>query len=355
MKKMIFICCVAMATVGKAQNNNAENTAGERGWYLKAGGGYFISSSPGQFPNVGGYPPQDVRESVDISGTVTSVQSQKVLTGSYGAGIRGGLTGGFQFNRYMAVELSARYYQSNSNLMTHIYATLDNTTPLPGALAGEITTHGHVSVVDVAPSLVISPGFTGRINPYVSIGVVVPVWGKLFINTAGYMLGTTDPANPSTANITKTNIARKDEINPNPTIGVQGAIGLTCKLTKKLSLFAELEYRNVPVKSKNKEITAYSQVTTDVSGVNVLQTVGLNDLPVAVRETNYQTTLNANSNAALTSYTSNQNGFSLATVAYDQTGNVIYKDPTKPSDDLKSYINIGGLGLNVGLRLNLWK
>ena len=28
-------------------------------------------------------------------------------------------------------------------------------------------------------------------------------------------------------------------------------------------------------------------------------------------------------------------------------------DPTQPADDLRSYINIGGLGLNIGLKFAL--
>jgi hypothetical protein len=59
--------------------------------------------------------------------------------------------------------------------------------------------------------------------------------------------------------------------------------------------------------------------------------VGLNDLPTGTRETNYHKTLTASSNIA-------------GTAGYD---------PTKPSDDLKSYINIGGLGLNIGLKIGL--
>ncbi|HEX8608218.1 MAG TPA: hypothetical protein VF679_06230, partial [Pedobacter sp.] len=57
----------------------------------------------------------------------------------------------------------------------------------------------------------------------------------------------------------------------------------------------------------------------------------LNDQPVGDREVNYHKTINSSMNVK---------------------GSATY-DPTKPSDELRSYINIGGLGLNVGLKIRI--
>ncbi|RFM29885.1 outer membrane beta-barrel protein [Deminuibacter soli] len=336
MKKTLLICCLALAAVSYAHSQE-KNPQTDHGFYVKLTGGYFFSVSPGQFPNVGSYPPQEVFKTIDPSTGATTIVSQKVLTGSYGAGIRGGLSGGFQFNRFIAVELTANYYHSNKNLMTHEEDMLTT-----GQLAGKVISHGYVNAVDLAPGLVISPGLQGRFNPYVRFGVVVPVWGRLKIETDAYKLSSV-PNQPAII-AAQTTIARKEEIKPNQTIGFQGALGVTYKLGTRLAVFLETEYRNVPVKSKSKEITAYNEKTNVVNTSNgqTVATSGrtLNDLSVAERYTDYQTTLTQQSNTP---------------VATDPTKptQTQYKNNNAHSNDLKSYINIGGLGLNLGLRFRL--
>lgn len=331
--KRVMMCALALvslANVSKAQKSD------EKGFYLKAAGGYFFSVSPGQFPNVGPYAPHQIIQTVNSStGAVTTV-SDKVLTGSYGEGVRGGLSVGYSFNRYMAVELTANYFHSKKNLMTEQFAN----DPSNGKVYGDLQSYGHVNAIDLAPSFVLSPGLQGKFNPYVRFGLVVPVWGRLIIETDAYKFQPAGAPYPATI-YADVNVHRKEEVKPNATVGFQGALGVNYKLNKRLDLFLETEYRNVPVESKSKEVTDYSE---KINLINVTSgtVVGsssrdLSGLSTAERYTNYQTTITASSNT--------------------RTGGTdvqpTYKDNNAPANDFKSYINIGGLGLNLGIKIKI--
>lgn len=313
-------------------------TVREKGFYLKAAGGYFFSVTPGQFPNVGPYEPKEIYQTINPTTGATTITSEKVLTGSYGAGTRAGLTLGYEFTRYISAELTVNYYHSKKNLMTHQETTIQGST----TKAGEVRSNGHVNALDVAPSIVISPGLTGKLNPYVRFGVVVPVWGHLIIETEGYRLSSITGQPTLRA---QTTIQREEKVKPNATIGFQGALGVTLKASNRFSLFLETEYRNVPVVGKSKEVTAYNEVTNIVNATNgsVVSTSsrGLGDISTAERQTTYHTTINQNSNTP------------TGTTDPAHPTQTQYKDNNRPADDLRSYINIGGLGVNLGIRLNI--
>jgi len=322
----------------QAQDNNGSSRPHSK-FYLKAAGGYFFSVSPGQFPNVGPYPPQDLRTQYNPTNPSHPLDtiSRKVLTGSYGEGVRGGLTFGYNINKYLSVEGTFNYFSSRKNLMTRQQTLLAGTT----TQLGHVESRGHVNAVDFAPSLVVSPGYE-KVNPYVRFGVVVPLWGRLYIETDASQTSAVPaglPVPPGSQIFTTIN--RKEEVKPNATIGFQGALGVSFMLSDRFDIFVEAEYRNVPVRSKSKEITRYEEVNTLVASngtpIRELSRRNLNDLSVAERNTEYVTILDQNSNTPV-----NQQG-----------AKVIYKDENRPSNDLKSYINIGGLGANAGIKFRL--
>lgn len=304
-------------------------------FYLKATGSYFFSVSNGQFPNVGPYPPYDEQVAVNPSTGASTVLSEKVLTGSYGAGVRAGLSGGYEINKYISVEASFNYFHSKQNLMTRTITTIQGTS----TVVGTIQSNGHVNAVDIAPSLVISPGYT-KWNPYVRFGFAVPLWGRLYIVTDATATNSV-PGQPATI-VAQTTLGRKEEVKPAITIGFQGAMGLTYTLNKRFGIFLETEYRNIPVKSDSKKVTSYHAVTqiintTNGQPVGPAQTRNLSDLSVAERNTNYVTTLDQGSNTPVSTS-------GLVTT---------YKNDNIPANDLKSYINIGGLGINLGVKFRL--
>ncbi|WP_142686979.1 outer membrane beta-barrel protein [Chitinophaga polysaccharea] len=337
MKKLFLLGAVAMLLIvthsTQAQDNSSTGSSSRSKFYLKIAGGYFFSVSPGQFPNVGPYPPQDLH--TEFSPGRMDTISRKVLTGSYGEGFRGGLSVGYNINKYFAVEGTFNYFRSKKNLMTRQRATVAGSA----RELGHVESHGYVNAIDFAPSLVVSPGLE-KINPYVRFGVVVPLWGRLYIETDA--MQTSSPAGIPAGTAVVTNISRKEEVKPNPTIGFQGALGVSFRVSSRFDVFVETEYRNVPVRSKEKEITEYNETNTLVNAttgavVQALPGRTISDLSVAEKNTEYQTTLDKNSN----------------TPVGQQGTKVIYKDNNRASNDLKSYINIGGLGLNAGLKFRL--
>ena len=328
----LFLSTGVFAQTVSTSATKAPQPPKTHGFYMKIAGGYFFSVSNGQFPNVGPYPPHDTRSSINTSTGVSTVISDKVLTGSYGAGARGGLSFGWNFNQYIGVEGTFNYFTSSKNLMTKQVTVAEGTS----TVLGQVESHGYVHAVDFAPSIVMSPGFS-KINPYVRFGVVVPLWGRLNIETAASQTG--HPAGTPAYIVSQTAITRHEQIKPNVTIGFQGALGLTFPLCHRFDLFVEAEYRNVPVYGKTKEVTAYDEntnISNSQTGAPAATPIhrGLGDLSHAERYTDYVTTLDASSNTPT--------GTSGATTNY--------KDNTKASNDLKSYINIGGLGANVGVK-----
>lgn len=308
--------------------------AQERGFYIKPTGSYFMKVTPVEFPAINGQLARDKTTTITGTGAgATTSLSETALTGSFGQGFRAGVVGGFQFNNVIGLEVGLNYFSSEQQDMLRQTVVNNGTTVL------SLHAVGQVKAFDVAPALVFRLPSTGKFQPYSKIGVIVPVAGYLQINTdvndqTGQIAASQGTVSPPG---TRTNLvlSREERINPRPTIGFQSALGFDYKIGNGVSLFSELEYRNISVGGKDKELEKYNGTATVV--VNATGTVAgsrpltLEDQPLGDREVKYHKTINSSMNVK---------------------GQANY-DPAKPSDDLRSYINIGGLGLNVGVKINL--
>ena len=315
--KRLFLFAVALIT-----SSTSLFAQESRGFYLKPTGSYFLKVTPVEFPNVGVLQPRDYVFSINPSTGAQTIISERNITGSFGQGWRAGISGGFRFNDIVAIEMGVNYFKSEENTMAKQQGFIGNNRVLALEAVGQAT------AIDLTPSLVFHLPTGANFKPYIKVGAVVPVYGYLTLNTSvddktGSIAKT---VNPSFAAITLT---RSEEVKPTPTIGFLGGAGFNYPLGKNISFFSEIEYRNVSVNSDSKELKSFNGVGTLANGTQV--NVSLSDLPTAVREVNYQRKLTSGSNVA------GQPGY----------------DPNKPSDDLKSYINIGGLGLNIGIKIGL--
>jgi opacity protein-like surface antigen len=308
--------------------------AQEKGFYIKPSGGYFIKVTPVEFPAINGAPARDRTTTITGTGaSAFSTFSETALTGSFGQGFRVGLVGGYQFNNILGLELGVNYFNSAEQDMMKQNVFNNGVNVL------NLRTVGKVRAFDLAPALVFRIPSTGKFQPYTKVGVIIPVAGYLQINTAindqtgqiAASQGTVSPAG------TRTNLVlnREEQINPNPTIGFQSALGFDYKISNRISVFSELEYRNVSVGGKDKELKKYDGTATVVLNATNApagsRTLTLDEQSVGDREVKYHKTINSGMNVK---------------------GSANY-DPTKPSDELRSYINIGGLGLNVGLKIKI--
>ncbi|UFH36482.1 outer membrane beta-barrel protein [Flavobacterium acetivorans] len=303
MKKNLFLLgFMACSLTMMGQTDKKES------WYFKLGGSYFTQTAATEFPTVGG---NAALNKVYVGGKLTSEES---VTGSFGEGFRTGITAGYRFNTRLGVEMGVNYYSSNDKTMAQ--TTTDNIFISGGKPVYNFKSVGQITAFDLAPALVLFLGEHKGFEPYTKVGVLVPVHGDLEITTDA--VAPTGVASPATMTVHSV-----DKVKPNPTVGFMSALGTSYRLGKKISAFAELEYRNFTVHGKSKETTEFT-----VNGTNAL--AGRTQAQI---HTNYVDRLDVNSNNAAT----NPNGL----------------DSSKPMDELSSYVGISGLGLTVGLKYSL--
>ncbi|HKG07512.1 MAG TPA: outer membrane beta-barrel protein [Pedobacter sp.] len=326
MKNLIASTLLAVAALGAS--------AQEKGFYIKPTGSYFVKVTPVEFPAINGQPARARTTTINGTGAgATTTTSETALTGSFGQGFRAGLTGGYQFNNVIGLEVGINYYNSEEQDMMKQTVINNGTTAL------SLNTVGKVRAFDIAPALVFRIPSTGKFQPYSKIGFIIPFSGYLQINTdvndqTGQIAAAQGIASPPG---TRTNLVlqREERINPKATIGFHSALGFDYRVGQKISLFSEIEYRNISVGGKDKELKKYNGTATVV--VNATNTpagskqLTLADQTVGDREVNYHKTINSSMNVK-------------GTAGYDNS---------RPSDELRSYINIGGLGLNVGVKIGL--
>lgn len=308
MKKSLFllgmmVCSMTMV----AQTEKAEKP---ESWYFKLGGSYFLQTAATEFPTVGGNLPLD---RTYVGGKLVSEES---VTGSFGEGFRTGITAGYRFNARLGVELGVNYYTSNDKTM----AQTRSDVPITPAGVYSFKSVGQITAFDLAPALVLFLGEHKGFEPYTKVGILVPIHGDLEITTDAFApIAFASNGAPTAFG----DVHSVDKVKPNPTVGFVAALGTSYKLGKNISIFAELEYRNFTVHGKTKETTEFT-----VNGKDALAT-----RTTAQIHTNYGNSLNTTSNNKLT----NPNGV----------------DPTKPMDELSSYVGISGLGLTLGLKYSL--
>ena len=303
MKKNLFLLGFMVCSMTMMGQTDTKES-----WYFKLGGSYFTQTAATEFPTVGG---NAALSKVYVGGKLVSEES---VTGSFGEGFRTGFTAGYRFNERLGVEMGVNYYNSTDKTMAQ--TTTDNIFISGGKPVFNFKSVGQITAFDLAPALVLFLGEHKGFEPYTKVGVLVPVHGDLEITSDA--IAPTGVANPATVAVHSV-----DKVKPNPTVGFMSALGTSYKLGKNISAFAELEYRNFTVHGKTKETTEFT-----VNGNDALASRSQAQI-----HTNYQNSLNVNSNNAAT----NPSGL----------------DNTKPMDELSSYVGISGLGLTLGLKYSL--
>lgn len=307
MKKRIFTLGFAfLATIMMAQTQKNGN------WYFKIGGSCFVQTAATEFPVVNGQAPnKDVYAS-----NGTTLISRETITGSFGEGFRFGGNVGYRFTTRLGVEMGINYYNSKDKTMVETTNRL--VAAGPTFVSGNAV--GQISALDLAPALVLFLGEAKGFEPYSKVGIIVPVHGDLTIETNRTY---TNPLG-----VTKT--YAKDVVKPNPTVGFMAVLGSSYKVGKKLSVFAEVEYRNFTVHGKSKDTEVYTE-----NGVNKLDvpTLFRPDASYSAKRANYVEKLTTSSNSKIT----NLAGF----------------DTTKATDDISSFVGISGIGIGLGLKYSL--
>lgn len=181
--------------------------------------------------NVGygfGAPGTDIGSTINAT---TSSYSETQVFGTLGGGLNAGLNVGYMFSEHIGADLGLNYFMGST------VRSRDVTSP-----SGTVTVDSKSTQMRIAPSIIVSTG--GTFAGYARFGLVLPVGGSTVTeyrdNTSGSM------------------VAIDYESKGMPSLGFQGAIGVSYELSDKLSLFGEFSPVVMQIKSKSRTMTAYT-------------------------------------------------------------------------------------------------
>lgn len=275
-------------------------------FYIRVGGGYAFETGKTEFNNADPNELTGIMQSTDVTvnadGSLVNVKS---LNGTVGAGVKFDVTGGYMFSPYVGAEIGVNYFHGDKTLIGRLNS--------PQAMSEENT---YLRGVDIAPGIYITPNFS-KLNPYARIGAIVPIAGKLNIETMARQVNGGGQGTDIVVNA-------KSEVTSRFSVGYFGALGVTYPLTNKISIFGEVEIKNLSIKSKTAKIVEY-RVTAESGGQSQLVPgQQLEDLPVYDKEFEFSDDYNQS-----TTTLPNQN---------------------QPRKIPTQFVNASGTGFNVGLR-----
>lgn len=366
MKKMMILSCALLA--GSMALNAQESR-----WYIKPSASYFFSITPVEYPSIGGLPSRDRNFLLNPITQAQSTQSEDIMTGSFGEGYRLGLTGGYRLNDILGLELAFNYFKSNVQHMSRQNGTFAGSgTPLDGNTALSLESTGQVTAFDVAPALVFFiPNKSELFKPYAKVGIIIPLGGysenitHITDNTGsvavsqGLFTSQTRaaatqaaiqqyqsvgfPYNTPNLVMLLSDVERIDHTRSKPTVGFQSALGADFWFSKRVSINLEIEYRNVAVASRIREMQSVSgnYVIVDQGNTNP-QT----QAPFVLGQGSLSLDAASESSKTINFHNSiNTNEHNI--VASGQF------DPNRPADEVSNRLTFGGLGVSLGLKFRL--
>ena len=306
-KALIFGMLMSTSYFTQAQDNIAIDDSQKL--YFRVSAGYSFESGKTEFNNADPNGLTGIMQSTDVTvnadGSSVNVKS---LNGTVGAGVKANLTVGYMFNPYIGLELGASYFHGDKTMIGRLRS--------PQAISEENT---YLRGFDVAPGIFLTPNFK-TLNPYARMGLIVPVAGKLTIETVAKKV------NGGGAG-TDLVVEAKSEVTAKFSVGYFGALGVNFPVTDNLSIFGEAEIKNLSIKSKSAEITEYT--TKAITGANSQLIPGqqLADLPIYEKKFEFSDAYNQSTTTA-----PNQNA---------------------PRQIPTQFVNASGIGINVGIRFTL--
>lgn len=232
MKKIIQLLtlCLILSNITYAQNKSSS------GFYIGAHGGYnekFGGTRGVSFINlVMGIPFLTVDQNDTYIETVSF---------SYGKGINAGLNFGYMFNDHFGVELGADYFMGSNN-------TFENKS---GSSTATYKTKGQM--IQLSPMVVASTG-GDKISGYTKVGLIVGIAGKVIDDYYAV-----EPSGYESVVFERTGGLG---------LGFTVAGGAEFGINETLSLFSEINFKNLAYSPKKGEITK-----VDANGVDQLPSI----------------------------------------------------------------------------------
>jgi len=223
------------------------------------------------------------------NGTETTGTITKNIYGSYGQGFNTHLKLGFMFNDNMGIELGVSYlFGASQTIYKDSFALKEAKS----------------SGLRLAPQLVykLDNGFYGR------FGMIIPVLGKTVVtdndDKSLFLVGGLPVVGKKESTI---------ETKGSFSIGFIGAIGYGFALNDNMTIFGELEYIGLSIKSGSATVTEYTFEGNDV----------LSTMKTSQKEYEY----------------------------VDEIDSSVKSDPDKPTQKLKQKAPFSSFGLNIGITM----
>lgn len=216
--------------------------------------------------------------------------TEKNIEGTNGSGIPITLAGGYMFSEHLGLELGLNYFMGSE-------VTSSKTTTFYGDGS---TTTSKGSQIRILPQLVFSTGTGSALELFGKTGIVLPVGGSTDFKV--------DAVNAGIPTIVEgTKIGQLS-------VGYTTTVGASYGISDNLSVFGELQYIGLRIKSESQIMNSYL-----VGGVEQISF-----FPTSSKETIYVDELSETSNLNI----------------------------TEPTEALRSTSNFNSLGINVGVKFN---
>lgn len=303
MKKSGLLCFTLVLALAASTKSNAQE------FYIRGGLGLVTQSGKTEFNNADPNQLTMIQQSTDITVDANGTRV-KSLAGTLGGGFKGNVTFGYMFSPYIGAEIGLNYFDGSEKTIGKF------TSPL---MQSKET--AYLNGLDVMPAIYLTPAFS-KLNPYARIGLLIPAAGKLHIETVA---NATNAAGPGT----DVRVNAETEVESKFSVGFAGALGITYPVGPRLQVFGEVEFKNLSIKSKSAEIKKYETTAiNNATGASFLVPgQQLADLPVNEKKFQFED-----------SYMNSENS-----------------DPNAPRKIPTQYVNVGGIGVNVGIRYSFGK
>lgn len=300
MKKLSLLICAGLFAFTSLKAHAQE-------FYIRGGVGYSLENAGTEFNNADPNGLTMIRQSTDITVNPDGSARVKSLNGTLGSGFKGTVTLGYMFNKYIGAELGFNYFAGEEKTIGKL------NSPLMRSEA-----KAYLEGLDVMPAIFLTPGFE-KLNPYARMGLLIPVAGKLHIDSQAYA---PDAGGPGV----DVNVQARTEVESRFSIGFAGAIGVAYPISPKLQIFGEVEMKSLSIKSKSAQIKEYQTTAVTTAGTSLVPGQQLADLPM--NETHFE---------------------------FEDTYTEGPEDPSKARKIPTQFVNASGLGFNIGIRYSFGK
>lgn len=305
-KALIFFTLISASYFAQAQDHIIIDNSQQ--FYVRISAGYSFESGKTEFNNADPNGLTGIMQSTDVTVGADGSVNVKSLNGTVGAGVKANITVGYMFNPYIGAELGVSYFHGDKILIGRLRS--------PQVASEENT---YLRGFDVAPGIFLTPNFK-TINPYARMGVIVPIAGELNIETRAKQANGGGPG-------TDIMVEAKSEVKARFSVGYFGAVGVNYPVNNNLSIFAEMELKNLSIKSKSAKITEYTTTAISNGQEQLVPGQQLSDLPVYEKKFEF-------------------------TDDYSQSSTT-GPDQNAPRQIPTQFVNASGTGINVGIRFSL--